>query len=159
MVKLFPVLGGFCPKIAYFVLLKKLQLEVEEDVSFLLFGLVSSHKASKLVFFLNQIPPFNFYRVADLQMPDFNPKADISFSKFSFLDEENHLDFHLLANKEFGLCLVSELKQFDFLLVVRGGLEFFDGVDLAKKSRNIQGLQLLAPIENEKVKSKISWII
>jgi hypothetical protein len=136
-----------------------MQLEVEEDLSFLLFGLVTSHKASKLVFFLNQISPFNFFRVADLQMPDFNPRAEISFSKFSFLDEENHLDFHLLANKEFGLCLFSELKQFDFLLVVRGGLEFFDAAALAKSSRKLPGLQLLAPIDNEKIKSKISWII
>ncbi|MDZ4667140.1 MAG: IPExxxVDY family protein [bacterium] len=136
-----------------------MQLEVEEDLSFLLFGLVSSHKASQMVFCLNQIAPFDFFRVADLQMPDYNPNAATSFSKFSFFDEENHLDFHLLANKEFGLCLAPHLKQFDYLLVVRGGVEFFDGAKLAQKSRKLPGIQLLAPIENEKVKSKISWII
>ncbi|OYU94639.1 MAG: hypothetical protein CFE21_15285 [Bacteroidetes bacterium B1(2017)] len=139
--------------------LKKLQLEVEEDLAFLLFGLVSGHKASKLVFFLNFVPPFNFERVPDLKLPDFNPKSETSFSKFAFQDEENHLDFYLLANKEFGLTLVSELKQFDFLLIVRGGLEFFDANSFARDCMKLQGVQLIAPIENDKIKSKISWII
>lgn len=139
--------------------LKKLQLEVEEDLSFHLFGLVSAHKASKLVFFLNQIVGLDFERVADLRLPDFNPKSEIGFSRFTFQDEENHLDFSLLANKEFGLRLFPELKQFDYLLIVRGGLEFFDSAAFIKKGRQLEGVQLIASIENEKVKSKISWII
>ncbi len=139
--------------------LKKLQLEVEEDTDFLLFGLVSGYKASKLAFFLNQLPVLDFNRAPDLLLPDFNPKADISFSKFSFHDEENHLDFSLVANKEFGLILINDLKQFDYLLIVRGGLEFFDPKQFASECMKLQGVQLIAPIDHEKVKSKISWII
>lgn len=146
-------------KNAYFVCLKKLQLEVEEDLAFLLFGLVSSHKVSKLVFFLNQIGNLDFKRCQDLLLPDFNPKSETSFSKYDFIDEENHLDFYLLANKEFGLCLFKNLRQFDYLVIVRGGFEFFDAVTFAKNSMKLQGIQLAAPIENEKIKSTVSWII
>ncbi len=139
--------------------LKKLQLEVEEDVAFSLFGFVSGHKASKLCFFLNQVASFDFERVADLKLPDFNPKSETSFSKFAFHDEENHLDFYLIANKEMGVILFSELKQFDYLLIVRGGLEFFDGLNFAREGMKINGVQLIAPIDAEKIKTKISWII
>ncbi len=153
------VFSVFSYKKPYFVCLKKLQLEVEEDLAFLLFGLVSSHKVSKLVFFLNQIGNLDFRRSADLLLPDFNPKSETSFSKFDFIDEENHLDFYLLANKEFGLCLFNDLRQFDYLVIVRGGLEFFDASNFTKESMKLQGIQLAAPIENEKIKSTVSWII
>jgi hypothetical protein len=138
---------------------KKLQLEVEEDLSFLLFGLVSNHKASKLLFFLNQVESLNFERVADLDLPDYNPKSEISFSKFAYFDEENHLDFYLLANKEFGLCLFNDLKQFDYLLIVRGGIEFFDEKMFTRSCMQLSGIQFMAPISNPKILSKISWII
>jgi len=138
---------------------KKLQLEVEEDLSFLLFGLVSNHKASKLLFFLNQVESLNFERVADLDLPDYNPKSEISFSKFAYFDEENHLDFYLLANKEFGLCLFNDLKQFDYLLIVRGGIEFFDEKMFTRSCMQLSGIQFMAPIANPKILSKISWII
>jgi hypothetical protein len=138
---------------------KKLQLEVEEDLSFLLFGLVSNHKASKLLFFLNQVDSLNFERVADLDLPDYNPKSEICFSKFAYFDEENHLDFYLLANKEFGLCLFNDLKQFDYLLIVRGGIEFFDEKMFTRSCMQLSGIQFMAPITNPKILSKISWII
>ena len=139
--------------------MKKLQLEVEEDLSFLLFGLVSNHKASKLLFFLNQIESMNFERVADLDLPDYNPNSEISFSKFAHFDEENHLDFYLLANKEFGLCLFNELRQFDYLLIVRGGTEFFDDKKFSRSCMQLNGIQFIASITNPKLLSKISWII
>lgn len=134
-------------------------MEVEEDVSLLLFGLVSNLKASKLLFFLNQVDSLNFERVPDLELPDYNPKADISFSKFAFFDEENHLNYYLLANKEFGLFLFNDLKQFDYLLVVRGGIEFFDVQSFQRSCMKLGAIQFIAPIENPKIISKISWII
>ncbi len=54
---------------------------------------------------------------------------------------------------------VNELRQFDYLVIVRGGLEFFDAPAFTKESMKLQGIQLAAPIENEKVKSTVSWII
>lgn len=139
--------------------MKKLQLEVEEDLSFLLFGLVSNHKASKLLFILNQLESLNFERVADLDLPDYNPNSEISFSKFAFHDEENHLDFYVLSNKELGLCLFTDLKQFDYLLIVRGGLEFFNQKKFTQSCMQLPGIQFMAPIVNPKILSKISWII
>lgn len=125
----------------------------------MLFGLVSTQKASKTAFLLNSLPGMDFERTEDLKLPDFNPKSEISFSRFFFQDEENHLDFSLLANKEHGMMLFPDLRQFDYLLIVRGGLEFFDAAQFAKSCMRIQGLQLVAPIEQEKIKSKISWNI
>jgi hypothetical protein len=141
------------------VILKKLVLEVKEDFDFLLLGMVTQFKASKLAYFLNQIDPLSFECVEDLQLPDFNPKADISFSRFIFIDEENHLDYLLVANKEHGNYFFNELKQFDFLLTIRGGIDFFDTSDFTRRCMRFQGVELVAPIKNKKIKSKLSWIV
>ncbi len=145
-------------KYPYFVGLKKFQLEVEESDDFLLFGLVSDFKPSKISHFLGSIS-LNFERIQDLMLPDFNPKAEISFSRFVCLDEENHLDYSLITNREFGYWLFKELKQFNYLLIVRGGLEFFDEADFIKECRQVKGLQFIASIENEKLKQKLSGIV
>lgn len=139
--------------------MKKQQLEVEPDLDFLLLGMVSSQKASKIGFYLNQMARLNLERVPDYKLPDYNPQANTSFSKFTFCDEENHLDYSLLANKEFGLCLINELKQFDFLMIIRGGIEFFDAPLFITDCRNINDIHHVALIENEKLKSGLSWIV
>jgi hypothetical protein len=138
--------------------LKKFQLEVEEDDEFLLFGVVSDFKPSKIAHFLNQVS-LDFVRINDLMLPDFNPKAEICFSRFACYDEENHLDFSLIANREFGYWLFKELKQFNYLLIVRGGLEFFDEENFIRQCRYLKGVQFIARIENEKLKQKLSGIV
>lgn len=97
--------------------------------------------------------------MSDFMLPDYNPQANTSFSRFSFSDEENHLDYSLLANKEFGLCLINELKQFDFLMIIRGGIEFFDAALFITDCRNINDILHVALIENEKLKSGLSWVV
>lgn len=148
-----------CRNLSYFAALKKLQLEVDEDLAFLLFGLVSGHKASKMAHFLNLLKLFDLEWVEDLELPDYKPKASIGFSRFAAHDEENHLDYYLIANKEFGMTLISDLRQFDYLLIIRGGIEFFDSPLFVREGMKLQGIQLIAPIEHEKIRSKISWVL
>lgn len=147
------------PQFLFLCSLKKQQLEVESDLDFLLLGMVSSQKASKIGFYLNQSANLNLERVADFKLPDYNPQANTSFSKFAWYDEENHLNYSLLANKEFGLCLFNDLKQFDYLVTIRGGIEFFELQKFMTQCRSASGIDLVALIDNEKLKSKISWIV
>lgn len=126
---------------------------------FLLFGLVSGHKATRVAHVLNEQLAMNLERVPDLLLPDYNPQAEIGFSRFSWLDEENHLDYYLLTNKEVGLMLMPDLRQFDYLLIIRGGIEFFDSQGLIAKGMKISDIQLIASIEQERIRSKMSWMI
>ena len=139
--------------------MKKQQLEVEPDLDFLLLGLVSSHKASKVAFLINQMAHLNLERVIDFILPDYNPKVHTSFSKFTWFDEENHLDYSLLANKEFGICLFNQLKNFDYLLIIRGGIEFFDSKNFIAQCMKINGVTIAALIDNEKIKAKLGWMV
>ena len=95
-------------KFNYFVSLKNQLLDVKPDIEFLLFGIVSSQKGSKICFFLNHIANLHLERVEDLKLPDYNINSTTSFSKFTYPDEENHLHFSVMANKEFGLCLFND---------------------------------------------------
>jgi hypothetical protein len=139
--------------------LKKQQLEFDADVDFLLIGLVTNQTISRLGWLINQNSGLDFSRIEDLELPDFNPAANSGFSKLDYFDEENHLHFSLIANKEFGEILSTELKQFDFLMVLRGGIEFFEENNFLSMLRKISDIRLAASINQPKIKNNLSWIV
>lgn len=139
--------------------MKKQQLEFDADVDFLLIGLVTNQTISRLGWLINQNSGLDFSRIEDLELPDFNPAANSGFSKLDYFDEENHLHFSLIANKEFGEILSTELKQFDFLMVLRGGIEFFEENNFLSMLRKISDIRLAASINQPKIKNNLSWIV
>ncbi|GAB1449221.1 hypothetical protein MASR2M44_22460 [Bacteroidota bacterium] len=139
--------------------MKKLQLEVDGDINFLLIGIVTSQNISRLGFLLNRHSDLNLSREEDLNLSDFNPDHQSSFSKLDYWDEENHLDFSLIANRDSGEYLHPGIKQFDYLLVIRGGLEFFNRSAFLDSMRQLQEIRLISEIEDYKLKNKLSWIV
>ncbi len=139
--------------------MKQQQLDFEADVDFLLIGIVTNQTISRLGWLINQKSGLDFSRIEDLELPDFNPAANSGFSKLDYFDEENHLDFSLIANKEFGEILSPDLKQFDFLMVLRGGIEFFEENNFLTQLRKISEIRLAATINQPKIKNKLSWIV
>ena len=139
--------------------MKRQQLDFEANVNFLLIGIVTNQTISRLGWLINQKTGLDFSRIEDLELLDFNPAANSGFSKLDYFDEENHLHFSLIANKEFGEILSPDLKQFDFLMVLRGGIEFFEEINLLTQLRKISEISLAASIDQAKVKNKLSWIV
>lgn len=139
--------------------MKKQQLEFDANVDFLLIGIVTNQTISRLGWLINQNTGLDFSRIEDLELPDFNPAAQSGFSKLDFTDEENHLLFSLIANKEFGEILSNDLKQFDFLMVLRGGIEFFEENNFLNQLRKISEIRMAATIDQPKIKNKLSWIV
>ena len=139
--------------------MKQQQLDFEADVDFLLIGIVTNQTISRLGWLINQKSGLDFSRIEDLELPDFNPAAHSGFSKLDYFDEENHLHFSLIANKEFGEILSPDLKQFDFLMVLRGGIEFFEENNFLTQLRKISEIRLAATINQPKIKNKLSWIV
>ncbi len=140
-------------------MVKKLSLEVEPDIDFLLLGMVSDERFSRLAWLMNKHCDANFFRTENLELPDFNPVAETEFARMEYEDEVNHLQFTLLANKSEQNFLAPELAKFDCLLVIRGGIDMFDLNEFFTKIRQISAIRLVAEIEQIKLKQKLSWIL
>lgn len=139
--------------------MKKLVLDIAEDLEFLLYGIVTPFKPITLAWHLNHTGYFNFFKVADLNLTNHNPQFNTIHTKYECLDEVNHLNWLLLCNKEFGNILCQELKQFDYLLIATGGIDFIEHQKLTNMVRKINKIELINIINDNKIKEQLSWII
>ncbi len=142
-----------------FVKVKKLSIEVEPEIDFLLVGLITDERFSRLAWLLNSYSGCDFYRTENLELPDFNPVAETEFAKMEYEDEVNHVQYTLLANKSDQNFLAPDLSRFDCLIVIRGGIEMFDLNTFLSNIRQIAEIRLAAEIEQLKLKQKLSWIL
>jgi hypothetical protein len=136
--------------------IKKIELEVEYEYDFMLFGIVSVEKPYRLAWFINQIYPLQFSRITDYELI-INDK-NMSFARYLFKDEESHLNYCLLANKDDNNYLIPELKTFDYLLTINGALDFFDNNAFKLSLNQLSAIQIIYPLDPEKLKSKENFL-
>jgi hypothetical protein len=75
------------------------------------------------------------------------------------VDEENHLTYILVENKNEKRYLAAELKSLNYLLIVKGGLDFFVSDEFIKSINKIPEIKFISSIEPEKLKSNLSLIL
>ncbi len=139
--------------------MKKEVLQITQDIDFMVFGIVSMLPPIKFAWHLNKTGIFNFWRTEDLNLANHNPQFPTEITRFESIDEENHLNWVLLYNKvDIGL-LLKELKPFDYLLLVNGGLEFLNNTHIQQTVRNIKQVISVNLIDSKKIKEQISWIL
>lgn len=132
--------------------IKKFELDIEFEYDFLLFGIVSPEKPYRLAWQINHKHPYNFERAEDYEVR-LNDKP-CSFSRFDFKHDENHTGYILLANKEEGAFLLPELRNFDYLLLVSGALDFFDELTLKQDIGAVTSVQIIYAVDINTLKSK-----
>ena len=136
--------------------IKKFELEVEYEYDFLLYGVVSIEKSHRLVWHINKVYPFQFARIDDYEL-EINQKS-LSFARYLFTYDENHITYCLLANKDENNYLIPELKNFDYLVVVKGALDFFDEEEFKHTLNELPVIQLAYVLEADKLKSKVNLL-
>lgn len=139
--------------------MKKDVLQISQDIDFMVFGIVSTLPPVKFAWQLNHTQAFNFWRTEDLNLANHNPKFPTEITRFESIDEENHLHWILLYNKVDIGMLLKELKPFDYLLLVNGGIEFVNRQQTEQIIRNIKQVISVNLIDNKKIKEQISWIL
>ena len=60
----------------------------------------------------------------------------------------------MVKQKNNGFALLNELKNFDYLLIVRGERDFFDQEEITNYLNKIPGIQIAISIDIEKIKTK-----
>jgi hypothetical protein len=133
--------------------LKKLA-EIEETYSLecKLAGIVCTVPDYKLAWLLNRQLDLNFELEEDIVIYDQNNPIAY-FSRFDAYDPMNRLVYTLIENKSSGAFFLSELKQFDYLLMITDAIHFFDLKTTIFKVKNTPELNWITEIDRSKIKS------
>lgn len=122
----------------------------------MLYGIVSQEKPHRLAWLLNKIHPYKFVRIDDYEL-EINSKPN-AFAQFIFDDEENHTQYVILCNKDESSFLIPELRNFDYLLLIKGAIDFFENETLKNNIKTIPSIQIIFEVETDKLKSKQNLI-
>ncbi len=130
----------------------KLTLEIEEDYDFELIGICSHAKDYRLSWELNQQLNFDLVKDDNLELTVKGEKQNHSF--FSFIDDENLVEFYLINNRSEGGVLIPEEKRSDYFLLIRGVLRDGQIEGLVREISTIKNVLTTYEIEVEQLKSK-----
>ncbi|MCX6187586.1 MAG: IPExxxVDY family protein [Bacteroidetes bacterium] len=139
--------------------MKKLNLDNKQEREISLFGIVCDNKISKLAWLINNTGFYGFGKIEDLDLSGYNPADINSYMRMQSVDDENHLTYILVENKNEKRYLVSELKNLNYLLIVKGGLDFFEDDEFIKSIKKIPEIKFISSIEPKKLKSKLNLIL
>lgn len=134
----------------------KLTLTLEEDFEFTLIGISCHSKDYRLAYEFNKLMGFEFSRENDLEL---RAKGEISsYAFFSYIDEENYIEYYLISNKGSLGKLVPEEKLSDYFLVAKGEVSAHIQKELLAKVNEIQLILKAYLIDVEQLKSKRNLI-
>jgi len=140
--------------------MKVKKLIVDYTFDFELYGLTTSLKDYKLAWLINQQLNIKLIRSDDYSLESGSDLIEIINYRF----EEELSELRLFKNKAVlegqnaQQYLVSEMKHFDYFILVKGIIHTFAAYDLLQELRAIEGLQLINQIDIEKLKSKEHFI-
>lgn len=133
--------------------------------NFKILGLVSQLPIHRLAWLLNHEFDWDLMRIGDVCLKDNSSilvknegdlKINEQLIKFpiqSYNDEANKFEVDLINNKFTSGVFFTELKQFDYLLIFDGEFDFLPH-RLLERLKNFSSIQIVANIENKKIKNK-----
>jgi hypothetical protein len=139
--------------------LKKYTLDITDEEETLFYGLLSNEKVSRLAWLLNHSLEINLTRVDSIEWYNESEREYFYFNKFVFDDELNHLTYTLFANYDESKILFTELRAMQYLMLIEGGLSFFDEKLFLKQVKNIPEIQLVSIIDQTRLKQKVNLIL
>jgi len=141
--------------------MKKQLLHVDYDYDFLLIGICSHAKDYRLCWEINNILGIKLERENEMTLnPDTSvgagtPSSELNaYSLYFYEDEENNNYFHVISNKSSNETLITEQKQVDYFLRIKGNINPGYPGDIIKKLRSISIVLTAYEIDPNKLKSK-----
>lgn len=130
----------------------KLILEVEEEYGFELVGICSHAKDYRLSWEMNKALEFDLEKEENYEI---NTKGDNqSYSFFSFIDDENLVEYYLINNRCSKGVLIPEEKKADYFLLIRGVLRGGQKEGLINMIGEIKNVLTTYEVEVGELKSK-----
>lgn len=138
--------------------MKKHYLETTFDDEFILFGMASPERPHRLAWLINTTMGYQLSRNEDILLIG-KENQENHFCRFDYLDELNRMQFHLLGNKDENQFLVPELRNIDYVMMMKGALEYFEKDAWISVARQIEQIQLVTEIDHSLLKSQHNLFI
>lgn len=120
-----------------------------------LLGIIAPVKDYQFCWHLNSILGMDFRINHDIEIQLKRKKRDYFFTVFEYCEPTGSLAYYVYKNQFEGEYLLPEFKHFDFLLLMKGDIV---SDELLQKTisdiKEIQSVQLVAELTNEKIKNK-----
>lgn len=134
----------------------KFKLELEDDYSFLLYGISCHLKDYRVAWHLNKQLRLDFVR--NTVSLSIGKGEVLEFSIYKSEDYDHCLNYYLLDNYSDGIPLIKSLKQYDFFIIVEGAIDLFDQAYFSENLREITHLQMVAE-EDPEVLVKYQYLL
>lgn len=140
--------------------MSKHRLQVDFDFEFSLICIISSLKDYRLCWAINRALNIELAREEEeLKISNEKKRLEAYFNQFHYEDEINFLHYHLLANKSAGAFLLPELKQVDYLLMLRGDAAEDAKEEILLQLKNLPGIEALFAANPAELRSKENLIL
>jgi len=130
--------------------MSKHRLIVDDEYEFLAYGISCHLKDFRVAWHLNKILRFNLVRTS-IEFSD-REGTPHSYSKYTHLDNDNHLRYFLISNHSEDIPMVRALKEYDYLLLIEGYIEIFDEADFLYRLHAIESLQMVTEVDPQHFK-------
>lgn len=139
--------------------MKKNKLQIDYEYDFTLLAVRSEMKEYKLAWQINQKLHIRLVKEEDIHFHFLN-QQNLIVSNYKFATE--HTTFRLLKNKSVQQgshsWLIPELDQFDYLIMIQGVGDFFDGINLVQALKELPAIQFVSSISINQLKSRENLI-
>lgn len=98
----------------------------------------------------------DFQTSKDLQIPLEKNKRSYSFTVYEYYQSSLAIEHFLYSNKNDGEPFLPELPNLDFIWLIKGHFYSIDQnfITLQQQLKNINGIQLVTEVPQEKIKSR-----
>jgi len=134
--------------------LAKLILDIEYDYNFILFGISCHERDYRLSWALNNTLHLELAKTEDLKIDTKKQKESLSHATFYYANEQDYLEYYLIANKGTMGLLLPEQKAADFFLLIKGSVTAETKILLLKAVKETSGVLMVFEIDPNKLKSK-----
>lgn len=135
--------------------MKKVVLRIDENeqYGFVLIGIVCQHRDYRLCREINLALDISLARDNDFEVFTKKRMEAMTFTRFSFTNEEED-EYYMLANKGDGGMLLPEQKQIDYFLLIRPGRNEIDPGNLLPELKKVPMILGAYAFEPKELKSR-----
>lgn len=139
--------------------MKKTKLLIDYEYDFTLLAVLSNVREYKLAWSINKQLHIRLVKENDLHL-NFLSQQNLIVSNYKFATE--HTTFRLLKNKSVqdgsNAFLIPELRGFDYLIMIQGVGDFFEGMNIEQALKDIPLIQYISKVNINQLKSKENLI-
>ncbi len=134
---------------------KKIILKTEDDTNFILTAIVTPLPSYRIAWYVNNSLSVQLKKANDVVITDALNKF---FVRYWYNESITKSEFWLIENRNDGSMILQELKEMDYLLMIKGNYYHAHQKELLKKILKIKQVQTAVIINVQELKSRNNLI-